>query len=164
MTDKRSFILGAGAAIGARALLPHLILLKLRRDVRQLSAGNYQPLLAGYADDAVLHFNDGAHRWAGDHRGKAAIDRFLRNFTRAGITGEIRQLWIAGPPWALTLIVRFDDRASAPDGETLYANQVVMIVRTRWGRIVDQEDYYFDTVRMTGFERRLQELGIDAVA
>ncbi len=93
-----------------------------------------------------------------------AIDRFLRNFTRAGITGEVRRLWIAGPPWALTLIVRFDDRASAPDGEPLYANRVVMIVRTRWGRIAEQEDYYFDTVRMSGFEQRLQELGVEAVA
>jgi ketosteroid isomerase-like protein len=164
MTDKRSFLLGAGAAIGTRALLPHLILLKLRRDVRALNEGNHRPLLAGYADDAVLHFNDGAHRFSGDHRGKAAIDRFLQNFTRAGITGEIRQLWIGGPPWAMTLIVRFDDRASAPDGEQLYANQVVMVVRTRWGRIVEHEDYYIDTVRMGPFEQRLQDLGIEALA
>jgi ketosteroid isomerase-like protein len=64
----------------------------------------------------------------------------------------------------MTLVVRFDDRASAPDGEQLYANQVVMVVRTRWGRIVEHEDYYFDTVRMGRFEQRLQDLGIEALA
>ena len=163
MINKRSFVAGAGVAIAGRALLPQLILLKLQRDVRHLNAGDHQPLLAGYAEDAVLRFNDGAHRWAGDHYGKAAIDRFLQNFTRAGITGEIRRLWIAGPPWALTLILRFDDRATGPDGATLYANRVVMVVRTRWGRIVEHEDFYFDTVNMVAFEQRLQELGIEPV-
>ena len=161
--DKRSFLAGAGVAIAARAALPHLILVKLRHDVRRLNAGDYAPLLKGYADDAVLRFNDGEHRWAGEHRGKPAIDRFLADFTRAGLSGEIRKLWIGGPPWALTLIARFDDRATAPDGELLYSNRVVMVVRTRWGRIVEQEDFYFDTVRMKGFERRLREFGIEPV-
>jgi len=80
------------------------LLLKLRSDVRRLNAGDYTPLLAAYADDAVLHFNDGRHRWSGDYRGKPAIERFLREFTAAGLQGEIRELWVAGPPWAVTLI------------------------------------------------------------
>ena len=63
MIHKRSLIAGAGAAIAARALLPRVALLKLRRDVRRLNAGDVEPVLAGYADDAVLHFNEGPHRW-----------------------------------------------------------------------------------------------------
>jgi len=113
MTHKPSVIAGAGVAVAARALFPRVLLLKLRRDVRRLNAGDYQPLLAGYAHDAVLHFNEGPHRWSGEHRGKAAIDRFLRDFTGAGLQGEIRALWIAGPPWALTMVARFDDRGQA---------------------------------------------------
>jgi ketosteroid isomerase-like protein len=152
-----------GAAIAARAALPHLLLLKLRRDVQRLNAGDHRALLSGYADDAVLSFYAGQHRWAGEHRGKAAIERFLRNFVSAGITGELRSVWVGGPPWALTLAVRFDDRATGPNGEELYANRVAMVVRTRWGKIVEHEDFFADTGRIDQFEARLRDLGVAPV-
>ncbi len=164
MIDKRSVLIGAGAAVAGRALLPHLVLLKLRRDVRLLNDGNYGPLLAGYADDAVLHFNTGPHRWSGDHRGKPAIERFLKNFTGAGIRGQLQELWIGGPPWAFTMAARFNDGATGPDGEELYANQVAIVVRTRWGKIVEHEDYYLDTGRIVAFEEKLGALGIEPAA
>ena len=161
MIDKRSLVIGAGAAIAVRASLPHAILVKLRRDLRRLNAGDYRPLLSGYADDAVMHFNDGPHRWSGEHRGKPAIERFLREFVGAGIRGELRSLWIGGAPWALTLVTRFDDRATRPDGEELYANRVVIVARTRWGKIVEHDDFYFDTARIAAFEEKLQALGVE---
>jgi ketosteroid isomerase-like protein len=163
MIHKRSLLAGAGAAIAVRAVLPRLALLKLRSDVRRLNSGDYKPLLAGYADDAVLHFNDGPHRWSGDYRGKPEIERFLREFTAAGLQGEIRELWIAGPPWALTLIARFDDRATGPNGDELYANRVTIVARTRWGKIVEHEDFYEDTGRILAFDEKLREIGIDPV-
>ncbi len=155
---------GAGAAFAGRALLRRLLLLKFRRDVAKLNGGDYRPLLAGYAQDAVLHFNEGDHRWAGEHRGKPAIERFLRDFTRAGLKGEIKDLWIGGPPWALTLVARFDDLAAAPDGTPLYANRTCLVIRTRWGKIVDHEDFYEDTGRILAFEAELRALGIAPVA
>ena len=164
MIDKRSLVAGAGAAIAGRALLTRLIAVKLRRDLRRLNAGDYRPLLSGYADDAVLHFNEGPHRWAGAHRGKPAIERFLREFVGAGLTGEIRSLWVGGPPWAMTLVARFDDHATGPGGEELYANRVVILARTRWGKIVEQEDFYLDTARILAFEEKLRELGVEPVA
>ena len=163
MIHKPSLLAGAGAAIAVRALLPRVVLLKLRSDVRRLNAGDYTQLLAGYGDDAVLHFNDGPHRWSGDYRGKPAIERFLREFTAAGLQGEIRELWVAGPPWALTLIARFDDRATGPDGEELYANRVTIVARTRWGKIVEHEDFYEDTGRIVAFDEKLRQLGIGPV-
>ena len=164
MIDKRSMLIGAGAAVATRALLPRLVLLKLRRDVQRLNDGDYGPLLAGYADDAVLHFNAGPHRWSGDHRGKPAIERFLKNFTGARIRGQLNEIWIGGPPWALTMAARFDDRATGPDGEELYANQVAIVVRTRWGKIVEHEDYYLDTGRIVAFEEKLHALGVEPAA
>ena len=164
MIDRRSALLGAGAAIAARAVLPHAIGWKLRRDVRRLNAGDYGPLLSGYAEDAVLHFNEGPHRWSGEHRGKPAIERFLREFVGAGIKGEIRSLWTGGAPWALTLVVRFDDRATGPAGEELYANRVVIVARTRWGKIVEHDDFYLDTARIVAFEEKLAALGMAPVA
>ena len=161
MTHKTSVIAGAGAATAARALLPRLARIKLRRDLRRLNDGDYQPLLAGYADDAVLHFNEGPHRWSGDYRGKPAIERFLHEFVAAGVMGEIRSLWIGGPPWALRLVARFDDRAAGPAGEELYANRVVIVARTRWGKIVEQDDFYFDTGRIVAFEEKLRAIGVE---
>ena len=160
----RSALTGAGLAVAGRALLPRLLLVKFGRDVARLNAGDHSTLLSAYADDAVLHFNDGDHRWAGDWVGKAAIDRFLRNYTAAKVQGEIKQIVVAGPPWALTMLVRFDDHADGPDGTRLYSNRTVLVMRTRWGKVVDHEDFYVDTRSIPEFDRRLTELGVPAIA
>ena len=52
-------------------------------------------------------------------------------------------------------MVRFDDHADGSDGERLYENRTVLVVHTRWGRIVDHEDFYVDTSRFAAFDRRL---------
>lgn len=161
--ERRSILAGAALAVGARALLPQLLLLKFGRDVKKLNAGDHGALVSAYADDAVLHFNDGDHRWAGDWVGKANIERFLQNFTAARIQGEIKGIAISGPPWAMTMLARFDDYADGPDGERLYENRTVLVMRTRWGKVVDHEDFYFDTGAIAGFDRRLTELGVPAV-
>ncbi len=152
--------LGALAAIGVRRALGAVLLAKLRRDVRALNGGDYGPLLAGYADDAVLQFNDGTHRWAGEHRGKAAIERFFRDFVAARIEGEVVEAFFAGPPWRTSLIVRFDDEAHAPDGKQIYRNRTFLLARARWGKIVHQQDFYEDTERIGALDAKLHELGI----
>lgn len=154
---------GAAGALGARALVLRGLLAKFRRDLVKLNAGDYRPLLKAYADDAVLAFNDGDHRWAGEHHGKRAIERFLQDFTKAGIQGELKDAWIAGPPWALTFLARFDDGAVAPDGEELYRNRVFFVIRTRWGKIVRHEDFYEDTGRIDRLEEGLNRHGIAPV-
>lgn len=156
--------LGGAAVLGLRMLLRRALLVKLRRELRALNAGDHRPLLAGYADDAVLRFNEGRHRWAGEHHGRAGIERFLRDFVGAGLQGEVRELFMQGPPWRLALAVRFDDHAEAPDGERLYANRTVLVIRTRWGRIVEHEDFYEDTERIEAFDSRLRELGVEPAA
>jgi ketosteroid isomerase-like protein len=152
---------GAGMALASRSVLRRAILFKLKRDVRALNRGDYEPLLAGYREDAVLRFNEGEHRWAGEHRGKQAIGRFLGDFVAAGLGGEIRELFIAGPLWRMTLIARFDDQAHDPSGQEIYRNRTVLVAHTRWGRIVCQEDFYEDTERITALEARLTELGVE---
>lgn len=163
MISSKSVLVGAAIALGARAALPRLLLLKFSPAVAKLNAGDHTALLDAYADDFVLHFNEGSHRWAGDWVGKAAMDRFLQNFTAAGIQGEIRQIATSGPLWALTIWVRFDDHADAPDGTRIYENSTVLILRTRWGKVVEQHDFYVDTEQLAGFDRKLAELGIEPV-
>lgn len=159
-----SLLLGAALALGARALFPRLLLLRFSGTVAKLNAGDHSALLKAYSEDFVLHFNEGAHRWSGDWVGRAAMDRFLQNFTAAGIQGEIRQIATSGPVWALTMWVRFDDHADAPDGSRIYENATVLVLRTRWGKIVEQHDFYVDTERIAALDRKLTELGVEAMA
>ena len=156
----KSFTAGIIAAVAGRFLLVRALLWKLGRDVEKLNAGDHAPLLAAYGDDFVLHFHDGEHRWAGEWSGRPGMDRFLRNFVAAHVQGEIRSLAISGPPWAMTLWVRFDDHADAPDGSRIYENRTTLVLRTRWGKVVEQHDFYADTAPILALERKLTELGI----
>jgi ketosteroid isomerase-like protein len=159
-----NFLAGAALALAGRALLPRLLLLKFAGAVAKLNAGDHTALLDSYANDFVLHFNEGPHRWSGDWVGKEGMDRFLRNFTAAGIQGEIQKVATSGPLWALTMWVRFDDHADAPDGTRIYDNSTVLVLRTRWGKIVEQTDYYVDTEAITALDRSLTELGVEAAS
>jgi ketosteroid isomerase-like protein len=150
-------VAGAGAGLGVAALVPGALRKKFDGDVRRLNAGDPSTLLGAYADDAVLHFPQGDHRFSGPWRGKAAIERFLRTFVASRIQGQLRDVAVSGPPWALTIWVRFDDHADAEDGTRLYENRAVLVLRTRWGRVVDHEDFFADTERIAAFDRALAE-------
>jgi hypothetical protein len=81
-----------------------------------------------------------------------AIEAFLKAFVAAGIQGELVELFTQGLPWRLTLVARFDDFANGPSGERLHENRTVLVLTTRWGRVVRQEDFYEDTGRILAFE------------
>lgn len=149
--------IGAVASLGARALVPAALRAKFTGDVARLNAGDPSALLRAYADDAVLHFPQGDHRFAGPWRGKPAIERFLQTFVASRIEGRLRDVALSGPPWAMTLWVRFDDHADAEDGTRLYENRAVLVLRTRWGRVVEHEDFFADTERIVAFDRALTE-------
>jgi ketosteroid isomerase-like protein len=132
-----------------KAMVRHMI----RRSVRALRDGDLGPLLAGVADDAVLVF-PGESSWAGEHRGKAAIELFLRRFLEAGLVGEVHEIVVNGPPWRTTVCVLFTDRATSPGGEVVYENRVMFLVRAVWGKVVYQEDF-LDTEKVAAFDRYL---------
>jgi ketosteroid isomerase-like protein len=159
-----SLVLGGALALAARAALPRLLVLRFSPAVSKLNVGDHTALLDAYAEDFVLHFNEGPHRWSGEWVGKAAMDRFLQNFTAAGIQGEIREIATSGPLWALTMWVRFDDHADAPDGSRIYENSTVLVLRTRWGKVIEQHDFYIDTQRIVDLDRKLTGLGVEPVA
>lgn len=158
-------IVGIVLLLALRGLLIQLLLVKFRRDVALLNNGDYQPLLKSYAKDAVIVFSDAEHRWTGTHRGKAEIEAFLTEFVRANVQGSIQEVYLGGWLWNMTMIARFDDQAFAPGStEKIYENRTVLVINTRWGKIVHQEDFYVDTVRMLAFDKRLTELGIKPVS
>lgn len=159
MRTWQAALAGCGLALIAQRAVRGVLLHRLRRDVRALNAGDHRPLLSNYADDAVLYFPDGDHRFAGEHRGKRSIERFLREFVAAGLQGQVHDLVASGAPWRMTMIVRFDDHALGPRGEQLYANRAVLLIRTRWGQVVEHTDFFENTERVTHLEQRLSELG-----
>lgn len=125
----------------------------VRRNLAALNQGAIDPLLAGYAPDAVLVF-PGSSSWAGEHRCRAAIEAFLRRFVDAGLTGEPHEILVNGPPWRTIICVLFTDRAHDESGAVVYENRAVLFARAVWGKIVYQEDYE-DTVKAEQFDRYL---------
>jgi ketosteroid isomerase-like protein len=130
-----------------------LVRSRIRRSVQALGDGDLRPLLAGYADDGVLVF-PGISRWAGEYRGKPAIEGFLRRFLDAGLSGEVQDIVVNGPPWRTSVCVVFVDRAADAAGQVLYENRVMFLVRAVWGKVVYQEDF-LDTQRVASFDEYL---------
>lgn len=125
----------------------------IRRSVRSLQEGEIGPLLAGYADDAVLVF-PGRSSWGGEYHGTEAIAGFLRRFLAVGLVGEAHEILVDGPPWRTLVCVVFTDRATDQSGQVVYANRAVLLARLRWGRITHQEDFE-DTQKVAAFDAYL---------
>ena len=89
---RRGIVAGLALALTIRVLLIRGLLVKFGRDVARLNTGDYSSLLNAYADEFVLRFNDGDHRWAGDWVGRAGMERFLQSFTAAKLRGETSSL------------------------------------------------------------------------
>ena len=127
----------------------------IRRNVEALRRGDPGPLLAGYADDAVLVF-PGPSSWGGEYRGKEAIAGFLQRFLEDGLVGETHDILVNGPPWRTTVAVFFTATARDGSGEVVYDNRAILFARARWGRIFYQEDFE-DTHKSEAFDRYLAE-------
>jgi ketosteroid isomerase-like protein len=143
------------AAVLARPLHVLLVRALLRRNVAALMAGDPGPLLKMYANDAVLEF-PGEHSWGPVYRGRAEIEGFLRRFLDAGLRGEIKDMFIAGPPWATRIAVLFDDWAhdAADPQHKVYENRSVIVLTTRFGRVT-HERVYEDTQKVATFDEHL---------
>lgn len=137
----------------------------IRRNIRALNEGRYESTLAMFAPDAELTF-PGDNSWSRQHRpprpgrhaspthtGRAEIEAFLRRYVDQRIHMEVEDILVNGPPWNTRAAVRVHHWIPGPDGDDLYANRAVLMVRTAWGRIRSQEDYE-DTERVAAFDER----------
>jgi uncharacterized protein (TIGR02246 family) len=129
----------------------------IRRNVAALASGDPGPLLAGYAEDAVLVF-PGDSSWGGEHRGRDAIEVFLRRFIDNRLVGEVQEILVNGPPWRTTVCVLFPVQATDTTGTVVYENRAVLYARAVWGKIVFQEDFE-DTHKVEAFDRYLAMSG-----
>jgi uncharacterized protein (TIGR02246 family) len=150
----RRAVLAALALPAAQAGYAAVYRAVLRRTVPRLMAGDVDAFLRFYADDATLTF-PGDNSWGPVYRGKDEIRGFLERFLRVGLQGEVKEILVSGPPWDTTAAVRFDDRATAPDGTTVYENRAVIVLHARWGKIASEE-VFEDTERVAAFDRWLE--------
>ena len=136
----------------------------IRRNIGRLNAGEYAPALAMFAADATLAF-PGDNSLAGEfrppqpgrdafvtHADRDEIERFLRRYVDTGMQMAVDDILVNGPPWNTRAAARVHHWVPGPDGHDLYNNRAVLFVHTRWGKILDQEDYE-DTERVAAFER-----------
>jgi ketosteroid isomerase-like protein len=126
----------------------------LRRNAAALMAGDPGPLLRMYARDAVLEF-PGESSWGPEYRGVEEIEGFLRRFLSVGLRGEIGQIFVSGPPWATRIAVEFDDWANDAGGTKIYENRSVLVLQTRFGKVV-RERVYEDTQKVASFDTYLE--------
>src|SRR4051812_47543320 len=89
--------------------------------------------------------------WGGEHRGKPAIERFLRRFLTAGLSGRSEDILVNCSPWRTRIAVVFVDRAFEADRTDVYANRAVLYAFARCGRITRQEDFE-DTQKVEAFD------------
>jgi ketosteroid isomerase-like protein len=136
-----------------RPLHELLVRALLRRNVSALMAGDPGPLLRMYARDAVLEF-PGESSWGPEYRGVAEIEGFLRRFLSVGLRGTLGRIFVSGPPWATRIAVEFDDWALDAHGNKVYDNRSVLVLQTRFGKVV-RERVYEDTQKVAAFDDHL---------
>ena len=85
--------------------------LMLRRNARQLAAGNTGPLFATYAVSFVF---PGRSTWTANLHGKAAVEEWVARFVGLGLRLEPNEILVAGPPWRTRVCVRYTDSYTSP--------------------------------------------------
>jgi ketosteroid isomerase-like protein len=131
----------------------------LRLLIDRLNSGDIRLIMRTFANDAHLVF-PGRSSFAGDHRGKPAIEAWLERFVALRPIMAIHDVGVAGPPWNMRIFFRFTDRIPIPGGGE-YNNEGMEYMRIRWGRTREQR-VYLDTERVADFDARLAAAGDDA--
>jgi len=142
-----------------------MVRMLIRRNIRLLNQGRYQPALAMFAPGAELVF-PGDNTWSRQyrppvggreavptHEGREEIEAFLQRYVDHRIQMEIEDILVNGPPWNTRAAVQVHHWVIGPDGDDAYSNRAVLMVSTAWGRIRRQEDHE-DTERVSAFDRR----------
>jgi len=110
----------------------------LHRTSRRLREGDFEPLFRTYADDIKFVF-PGHNSWAGEFRGRAEVERWVRRVYQVGLRLEPHEILVMGSPWNTTVCLRFTDRCTTPDGTVVYTNRGIIFGKITWGKITYYE-------------------------
>jgi ketosteroid isomerase-like protein len=120
--------------------------------MRRLNAGDLPTIMRTFADDAVLVFPGGSS-FAGEHRGKEAIQAWNERFFALHPSFALHEVAVAGPPWNMRVFFRFSDRIPIPGGGE-YENEGMEYLRIRWGKTREQR-VYLDTEKVAELDAQL---------
>ena len=148
------------ALVALLSLLPALyrwtVRFMLRRTLRSLREGNFEPLFSTYADDIRFVF-PGHNSWAGEFRGREEVERWVRRVYQVGLRLEPLEMLVVGPPWDTTVCLRFTDTCTAPDGTIVYTNQGMIFGKIAWGKITSYE-LHEDTEKVVALDKYVESL------
>jgi hypothetical protein len=120
------------------ALYTWIVRFALRRNLRSLSAGDFEPLFSTYTDDIRFVF-PGHNSWAGEFRGREKVEQWVRRVYQVGLRLEPHEILAKGLPWDTTVCLRFTDRCTATDGTIVYSNRGMVFGKIVWGKITYYE-------------------------
>ena len=119
----------------------------LRYVYGQAFAGQDGLMMMATAPDVTFSF-PGTSSFAASLQGRESLRVWLARFTDLSPSFDIRDVVVSGPPWNMTVAVRFRDAIGAD-----YENEGVEWLRIQWGR-VRSLDVFLDTERVSSWEGR----------
>jgi ketosteroid isomerase-like protein len=123
----------------------------VQRTFHARNAGDVEAVMAMMTDDIRLVF-PGTSSWAGEYRGKLAVEGFVRRVVEHGLQYRVHDALIKGPPWNMTLVYLISDEARDAAGNIIYANRAVEYCKLRWFKMYESE-IFEDTERSSAFDR-----------
>lgn len=118
----------------------------------KVSQGELRLPLLGLANDAVLVF-PGTSSFGGEHRGKPAIEAWMRRFASLHPEFRVHGASAAGLPWNMRVFMRFSDRIVAPNGY-VYENEGMEYIVIK-GALIREIRVHLDTEKVTALDAQL---------
>jgi ketosteroid isomerase-like protein len=108
-----------------------------RKNFERVNQRDFRSLLNDSVPN-IHHKFSGNHALGGERHDREALGLWLDRLARLGPNMKltVRDVWVKGLPHNTTVIVRWTNSATGPDGSA-YSNHGVHIVKMRWGKIVD---------------------------
>jgi ketosteroid isomerase-like protein len=114
--------------------------------------GDLRLPLLGLGNDAVLIF-PGDSSFAGEHRGKPAVEAWMRRFASLRPEFHVHDASAAGLPWNMRVFMRFSDRIVAPNGY-VYENEGMEYIVIRRG-LIREIRVHLDTEKVAALDAQL---------
>jgi ketosteroid isomerase-like protein len=110
---------------------------RVRQTFAQISAGNWEPMVASMAPDFTYRFY-GEHALSGERHTHAALRAWWQRVFRIlpNPTFTVDEVIVAGWPWSTRLATAVRVSYSLPDGSPCQ-NVFHQFLRMRWGRITE---------------------------
>jgi ketosteroid isomerase-like protein len=135
----------------------------VRATFRLIDQQDYETLLEQTAP-SVLHVFPGDHALGGTRHSRDALRRWFQRIFLLfpELRFEVKEVAVRGLPWDATVMVQWENRGRACDGQP-YANQGAHVLRLRRGRVIYLHEY-LDSQRMAEVCRRLARRGLSEAA